>query len=194
MSKSWYQKTAVNIVLHRIMPLGLLFILIGMDLLLETIFSLIPITGNHFLFERQNKLLPGRPWVPLFLPFCLLVMIKIPFSCVLSLLYVYLHCSLVVSVDISILWFGLLLPPATFSPQLLITGFLLSNGAPMSTVTISKRHPKACCCSPKPDSLLVLPANIPKNTQHTPRHKPTAAFSLMGEILEPWIILKANGD
>ena len=54
----------------------------------------------------------------------------------------------------------------------------------MSTVTIAKRLPKACCYSPKPDPLLVLPANIPKNTQHAQHHKPTAAFSLMDEILE----------
>lgn len=46
----------------------------------------------------------------------------------------------------------------------------------------------------QPNSLLVLPANVLKNTPHPHGHKPTEAFSLMDEMLKCGSILKANGN
>lgn len=118
------------------------------------------------------------PCIPIFLPFCLIIMIKIYSA-------VYLHYFLVVNVGISFLQFGLLLSlEAFFLPTSHQSGFPLSNGTPVSTITISKRLPEACCYSLTPKSLLVQPVYVLKNTQPTHLRKSTAAFSLMVEILE----------
>lgn len=67
MSKSLYQKIAKNIILYRITLLVLLFISIWKDLLLEAIFSLIPITCNHSLLKDKVSCCQNDPEVPIFL-------------------------------------------------------------------------------------------------------------------------------
>lgn len=55
----------------------------------------------------------------------------------------------------------------------------------MSTITINKGLPKAGYYSRKPNSLLVLPANVLLKIHNTPiACKPIAAFALMGETPE----------
>lgn len=144
--------------------------------------------------ERQSKLLSGRPtssYFPAFSPrdhgkhF-----IHLSTSTIVCLLLPFSSCYC---------WQFLSPVWAAVVPWSLSSGFRVNwlcsfRRNFMSTRTINRRLPKARCYSPKPNSLLTLPASVLKNTPHTRGHKRTEAFSLIDEILKRGSILKANGN
>lgn len=156
-------ESSSHLVLQRLMPLGL-FILIRMDLLLETIFSLIPIACNNSFWETKLVAVRKSSCFPAFSP------------CDHGAHFIHLSASTIVCLLslFSSCYCWQLLPPvwAAIVPWSLFScGFRLNwlfsfRCNFMSARTINKTHPKACSYC----NLIACSCYLPMflTTHHTP--------------------------